>query len=98
MDDVDRARERLMAADCEHPSGALMIEPGRRIARLRAPVDGVVFGIDGPWQSLSTRGRRGTYWSRPCRLASPVAAAKARRAPLSECTVQSAPRAAAASM
>ncbi|WP_424706993.1 VOC family protein [Kitasatospora acidiphila] len=45
--DVDRAREWLLAAGCEHHRGPLQIEPGRRIAQLRDPF-GTVIGIDGP--------------------------------------------------
>ncbi|MFJ2577164.1 VOC family protein [Kitasatospora aureofaciens] len=45
--DVDRAREWLLSAGCEHHRGPLQIEPGRRIAQLRDPF-GTVIGIDGP--------------------------------------------------
>ncbi|MET8743804.1 VOC family protein [Streptomyces sp. NPDC004728] len=47
VDDLDRVRERLLAAGCEHHRGPLVIEPGRRIAQLRDPF-GTVVGIEGP--------------------------------------------------
>ncbi|MER5368248.1 VOC family protein [Streptomyces sp. NPDC002722] len=45
--DVDRVRERLLTAGCEHHRGPLVIGPGRRIAQLRDPF-GTVVGIEGP--------------------------------------------------
>ena len=47
VDDLDKVREVLLAAGCEHHRGPLLAEPGRRIAQLRDPF-GTIFGIDGP--------------------------------------------------
>ncbi|KIF73924.1 glyoxalase [Streptomyces sp. 150FB] len=47
VDDVDQARDWLLAAGCEHHRGPLTIERGRRIAQLRDPF-GTIVGIDGP--------------------------------------------------
>jgi predicted enzyme related to lactoylglutathione lyase len=47
VDDLDQARDRLLAAGCEHHRGPLIIEPGRRIAQLRDPF-GRIVGVEGP--------------------------------------------------
>ncbi|GAA2255972.1 hypothetical protein GCM10010232_51770 [Streptomyces amakusaensis] len=47
VDDLDRARARLLAAGCAHHRGPLEIAPGRRIAQLRDPF-GTVVGVEGP--------------------------------------------------
>ncbi|MCT9093931.1 VOC family protein [Streptomyces sp. ASQP_92] len=47
VDDLDQARDHLLAAGCKHHRGPLLIEPGRRIAQLRDPF-GAIVGIEGP--------------------------------------------------
>jgi predicted enzyme related to lactoylglutathione lyase len=45
--DLDRVRERLLAAGCTHHRGPLQVSPGRRICQLVDPFGSVV-GLDGP--------------------------------------------------
>jgi len=47
VEELDAARERLLAAGCEPWRGPIEIEDGRRICQVRDPF-GTVWGLDGP--------------------------------------------------
>ncbi|MET8624616.1 VOC family protein [Kitasatospora sp. NPDC004669] len=47
VEDLDRVRERLLAAGCTHHRGPLQVSRGRRICQVIDPF-GCVIGLDGP--------------------------------------------------
>ncbi|WP_322769608.1 VOC family protein [Frankia sp. Cr1] len=47
VDDLDVARDRLLAAGCTHHRGPLRVSPGRRICQVTDPF-GTIVGLDGP--------------------------------------------------
>ncbi len=47
VEELEAARERLLAAGCEAWRGPIEIEDGRRICQVRDPF-GTVWGLDGP--------------------------------------------------